>query len=268
LVLAGAGYLWLRTSLPVTEGTLSLTGPKSTIEIFRDAHGIPHIRAKNQLDAYFALDFVLVQDRLWQMETVRRSAQGRLAEIGGKRLLPRDRAMRILGLARLARNDLESLSGPVKAARGAYARGVNGWLSSHWGPLPPEFYVTGIRPSPWKIEDSLLWGKLMGLRLSTNWRREARRARLLAHMAPAKVAALWPPYPIDAPVTVPYPDRRSKLDAEPTPAPIQRSKGQISKGQISFGALADALEQTHRRRDQGTHSQARGRGLREGPERD
>ncbi len=242
LVIAGAGYLWLRTSLPVTGGTISLTGPKSTIVIYRDAHGIPHIRAKNQLDAYFALGFVHAQDRLWQMETVRRSAQGRLAEIGGKRLLPRDRAMRILGLARLARDDLRSLSAPVKAALVAYARGVNGWLATHSGALPPEFYVTGIRPSPWKIEDSLLWGKLMGLRLSTNWRREARRAQLLAHMAPDKVAALWPPYPIDAPVTVPYPRRQSKLTTEPIPAPIQRPKSQRPKGHIPFEALADALE--------------------------
>ena len=122
LVLAGGGYLWLRTSLPTTKGTVRLTGPESAIEIFRDAHGIPHIRAANQRDAYFALGYVHAQDRLWQMELMRRTASGRLAEMGGARLLAHDRAMRTLGLARLARHNLKNLSAPVKAALGAYAR--------------------------------------------------------------------------------------------------------------------------------------------------
>ena len=235
LVLAGAGYLWLRTSLPMTEGTLRLTGPQSAIEIFRDARGVPHIRAENQLDAYFALGFVHAQDRLWQMEMMRRTASGRLAEMGGARLLPSDRAMRTLGLARLARHDLENLSAPVTAALEAYARGINSWLATHSGALPPEFYVTGIRPAPWKAEESLLWGRLMGLRLSSNWRREALRARLLRRLAPAKVAALWPPYPADGPVTVPHPVRESARRPAPSPT---RWDGMPD---LPYDALAQAI---------------------------
>jgi len=235
LVLAGGGYLWLRTSLPVTEGTIRLTGPQSTIEIFRDARGVPHIRAETQLDAYFALGFVHAQDRLWQMEMMRRTASGRLAEMAGARLVPHDRTMRTLGLARLARHNLGNLPAPVQAALGAYARGVNGWLATHSGALPPEFYFTGIRPAPWKAEESLLWGRLMGLRLSTNWRREALRAGLLRRLAPAQVAALWPPYPADAPVTVPGPVR----EAARRPAPSRT----IWEGvpDLPFEALAQAI---------------------------
>ena len=235
LVLAGGGYLWLRTSLPTTKGSVRLTGPESVIDIFRDAHGVPHIRAASQRDAYFALGFVHAQDRLWQMELMRRTASGRLAEMAGTGLLPHDRAMRTLGLARLARQNLKNLSAPVKAALEAYARGINSWLDTHSGALPPEFYAAGIRPTPWKAEESLLWGRLMGLRLSTNWRREALRAQLLRRLAPAKVAALWPPYPADAPVTVPALDQKS----ERRPVPSEGPWGQMPD--LPFNALARVI---------------------------
>jgi penicillin amidase len=227
--------LWLRTSLPTTKGTVQLTGPESIIEIFRDAHGVPHIHAASQRDAYFALGFVHAQDRLWQMELMRRTASGRLAEMGGARLLPHDRAMRTLGLARLSRNNLKNLSAPVKAALAAYTQGINSWLDTHSGALPPEFYVAGVRPTPWKAEESLLWGRLMGLRLSTNWRREALRAQLLRRLAPAKVAALWPPYPADAPVTVTVPDRKSERPLIPSEMPWNQVPD------LPFNALAHAI---------------------------
>lgn len=215
LLAAGGLYLWLTTSLPVTDGTLEINGPTAQVEILRDRRGIPHINAESAEDAYFGLGFVHAQDRLWQMELVRRIAEGRLAELGGPRLLPHDRAMRTLGIARLARQGFKELSGPVKNALDAYAQGINSWIARHEGALPPEFYVARTRPMLWKAEDSLLWGRLMALRLSTNWRREAARAELLRKLPAEKVAALWPPYPEDGPVTIPAPARQSGLSLEP-----------------------------------------------------
>ncbi|MDX1482842.1 MAG: penicillin acylase family protein [Alphaproteobacteria bacterium] len=235
LVCAGAGYLWLRTSLPLTEGRLTLEGPRSEVDILRDRHGIPHIRAQSMDDAYFALGFVHAQDRMWQMEMMRRLGTGRLAEMAGRRLLPHDRALRTLGVGRLARDGYAILPAPVKAALEAYARGVNAWIKAHSGALPPEFYVAGISPAPWDPTDSLIWGRLLGLRLSANWRREALRARLLGRLTPEQVAALWPPYPAEGPVTVPTPGRKAEIPPPTPSAPRDAALDRI------FAALDDIL---------------------------
>ena len=78
-VTAAASFLWLRTSLPQIDGTIRLAGLTQEIEILRDEHGVPHIFAASEDDAYFALGFVHAQDRLWQMEIMRLAGAGRLA---------------------------------------------------------------------------------------------------------------------------------------------------------------------------------------------
>lgn len=217
---------------------MRLAGPGAKIEILRDSRGIPHIRAETESDAYFALGFVHAQDRLWQMELMRRIAHGRLAEMGGARLLDHDKAMRTLDIAGLARDGLLHLSTPVKAALASYALGVNAWLQNHGGTLPPEFHVAGITPGPWKMEDSLLWGRLMALRLSSNWRREAARADLLKKLRPEKIIALWPPYPADAPVTIPAPARDERFGkvGPDSPGPLP---------DLPYRALAEILAPHH-----------------------
>ena len=102
-LIVGGGFIWLRSSLPETDGTIALTGLTAPVTIVRDSDGIPHIRAETAADAYFALGFVHAQDRLWQMEATRRVGQGRLAEIVGAAALASDRFARVLGYERLAR---------------------------------------------------------------------------------------------------------------------------------------------------------------------
>ncbi|MCH8092702.1 MAG: penicillin acylase family protein, partial [Proteobacteria bacterium] len=200
LGLAG-GYLWLRTSLPQLDGVLALTGLGAPVTVLRDRDGIPHIRADTANDAYLALGFVHAQDRLWQMETIRRTGAGRLSEIFGGRTLRLDRFMRTLGLYRLAERTFELLSPGARAAIEAYAKGVNAYLETHRGALAPEYYLLRFRPEPWRPADSLVWGKLMAMRLSRNWRDELLRARLSARLGHDQLNALWPPYPDDGPTT-------------------------------------------------------------------
>ena len=88
---AGALFLWLRTSLPQTNGTMTLAGLSADVEVLRDQHGIPHIYAKTDADAFFALGVVHAQDRLWQMEINRRTAAGRLSEVFGDQTLSSDK---------------------------------------------------------------------------------------------------------------------------------------------------------------------------------
>ncbi len=186
------GYLWLRTSVPDYDSTVRLPGIESPVQVMRDAQAVPHIFAANDSDAYFALGYLHAQDRLWQMHMQRRIGAGRLSELFGSGFLPVDRFMRLIGLYRLAGASYEWLSPDVKRALDAYAAGVNAWLDSRSGALPPEFYMLQTWPEPWTPADSLIWGKLMALQLSGDYRTELLRAEIAAALGPAALDDLFP----------------------------------------------------------------------------
>ena len=235
----GGGYLWLRTSLPQLDGVLTLTGLGAPVAVLRDRNGIPHIQAETANDAYFALGFVHAQDRLWQMETIRRTGAGRLSEIFGERTLRLDRFMRTLGLYRLAERTLELLSPRARAAVEAYAKGVNGYLETHRGALAPEYYLLRLRPEPWRPADSLVWGKLMAMRLAKNWRQELLRARLSARLGHGRLNALWPPYPDDGPTTLAF--LGASLGASLGPASLGETASASRAPKTTAGAAPDDL---------------------------
>ena len=205
LMLAIAGvvmFFWFRTSLPRLDGSVSVAGLEKPVSIVRDSRAIPHIYAETENDAWFALGYVHAQDRLFQMEMQRRAGQGRLAEIIGPPGLRVDRLFRTLGLYRRAQDSVKHLSpGQLKTLE-AYAAGVNQWLKTRKGTLPPEFNLTGLEFEPWKPADTLVWGKLMAVRLSTDWQGELLRARIIRKAGKQAIPVLFPPYPGDAPVTV------------------------------------------------------------------
>jgi penicillin G amidase len=201
VVIAG-GLLWLRTSLPDTDGRVALSGLSAAVEIKRDAHGIPTITAASERDAAFALGFVHAQDRLFQMDVSRRYGAGRLSEWLGPTTVSIDRFMRTLGLYRLAEQQYALLSPGLRATLDAYAAGVNAYLGQHRGAWPIEYYLLGATPEPWRPADTLVWGKLMALQLSGSFRSELMHARLAQRLKPEELAILYPPYPGDAPVTL------------------------------------------------------------------
>lgn len=202
LLAGGVGYLWLRGSLPATEGQVTIAGLDSPVEVLRDADGIVTIRAETEHDAFLALGYVHAQDRLWQMDFMRRTGAGRLSEVVGGATLRVDRLMRTLGLYRVAEANLAQLSAPTRAALESYTAGVNAFIETHDGPWPPEFYLLRYRPEPWRVTDSMVWGRLMALQLSSNWSDEVRRLRLAKHLEPEQVAFLWPDYPADGPIAL------------------------------------------------------------------
>jgi penicillin G amidase len=189
---AGGVWVWLRASLPQAQGTITLVGLSQPVEVMRDAYGVPHIFANSELDLYFAIGFVHAQDRLAQMDFMRRSGQGRLAEIIGARALDGDRLMRALGIYALAEESYSALSEPVREALDAYAAGINAFLSTDIGPLPPEFLALGYQPEPWQPADTLVWARLMAILLSGNWRDELARLKLAKQISPEHVNDLWP----------------------------------------------------------------------------
>ena len=119
------GFLWLRTSLPVTDGFIEVDGLTSPVSITRDVYGIPHIKGESENHVYFGLGFVHAQDRMWQMETARRAGAGRLSEIFGKRTLKLDKYLRGLGFYRAAEDSLNYFDKNSRANIEAYSAGIN-----------------------------------------------------------------------------------------------------------------------------------------------
>ena len=201
LALAAGAFLHLRRSLPQTEGEIRLTGGEAAVEILRDANGIPHIFASSIADASFALGFAHAQDRLWQMETSRRIAAGRVSEIAGAGALPVDRLMRTLGLRRVAAANFERYDAETKRLLEAYAAGVNAYIATD-PVLPPEFWIARVKPEPWSPIDSVAWTKVMALDLGGNWRGEMLRLHLARSLPLERIQQFLPPYPGDKPLAI------------------------------------------------------------------
>src|SRR5574337_834496 len=87
----GTGYWLMKTSLPQIQGTISVPGLKSRVEVVRDPMGVPHIYADNADDLFFAQGYVQAQDRLWQMEFNRRVGTGTLSDVLGAATIKQDR---------------------------------------------------------------------------------------------------------------------------------------------------------------------------------
>ena len=190
-VVGVGGYLWLRSSLPETSGSIAVPRLGAKVEILRDGDGIVTIRAQSEADAYYALGFVHAQDRLFQMDMMRRWGAGRLSEVVGAAAADTDKFMRILGFYRLAEASLAKLPNEMRVTMEAYAAGVNAFLATRGGALPPEFALLGYSPEPWRPADSLVWGRLMAWQLSGNWWEELLRYRLAARLTPAQLNELW-----------------------------------------------------------------------------
>ena len=145
----------VRKSLPKTEGTITLQGLRSTVKIYRDDYGIPHIFANNEDDLFYAMGYVVAQDRLWQMDISRQIAQGKLSEIFGEKTIETDRLSRTIGFYPMAEKIAQQLSSESKNMLLKYAAGVNAFITANKNNLPLEFTLLKYKPQLWKIEDSI-----------------------------------------------------------------------------------------------------------------
>ncbi|MBL8629307.1 MAG: penicillin acylase family protein, partial [Rhodospirillaceae bacterium] len=202
LLIVGYGALSALMALPQTSGTLQAQGLQAPVTVTRDDHGVPWIQAESANDAYVALGYVHAQDRLFQMELMRRIGQGRLSEIIGPLGLSTDRFMRTLGVYQSAIDAIPAMDADTRAASEAYAKGVNAFLSERKNAPAWEFKLLFITPEPWQVADSVVWQKLMGLQLSGNWSEELGRAAIIAKLGPDRASQLWPDVPANFPMTL------------------------------------------------------------------
>jgi penicillin amidase len=193
-LLAGAWWLYYtaHTALPVLDGRVAVPGLSAKVHVVRDGRGVPTIEAATLADLFFAQGYVTAQDRLWQMDMIRRAAAGELSEIIGEDTVPMDREQRILGLRGAAQSAEKNLTARDRGFLDAYARGVNAFLESHRDRLSLEFRLMKYSPRPWTVTDSLLVGARMVQDLNHYSNPPAlTREKILAKLGPELTADLY-----------------------------------------------------------------------------
>jgi len=138
---------------PDYDGEFELENISQNVTVYFDDVGVPHINAQNQKDAYTALGYVHAQDRLWQMELIRRIAPGRLSEIFGTQLVETDAFFKGLGIEENARKSIAQLDKNSTAYQltMSYLDGINQFVEN--GSTPIEFKLLGIDKTKYTIED-------------------------------------------------------------------------------------------------------------------
>jgi penicillin G amidase len=213
-----------------TSGIKGLTAP---VSITKDQWGVPHIRAKTDLDAFYAQGFVHAQDRLWQMELNRRIGAGRLSEILGTAALDQDKFLRTWGFYRAAQTAYPALEPRSKAILESYAAGVNAVIAQ--GNLPIEFSLLGVKPEPWQPADSLVWSKMLAFNLSSNWNNELENTQILEKLGLDGFNALKPQYSKPYPTILRAEDYQGKLN-------IPGFEPPMAKPTVISSALATAMQ--------------------------
>ncbi len=153
VVLALGAWYFVNSLKPQYSGNLKLKGLSDKVEVYFDTYGVPHIFAKNQADAFTALGYVHAQDRLWQMEVMKRIAPGRLSEIFGEDLLMNDMFFKSLSIDDAAKRSIEKIDTNSKQYKltQAYLKGINQFIDN--GPTPAEYYLTGAKKQHFTLRD-------------------------------------------------------------------------------------------------------------------
>ncbi len=197
----------MRAALPQLDGDIHASGLTAPVTVTRDAQGVPSIQAQSLDDLLFAQGYVTAQDRLWQMDSLRRHAAGELAEILGSKLVEHDRIQRTLRMRDTAERAIASLPPEQVHQLEAYARGVNAFIEQNGDRLPVEFHVLHYKPAPWTPQDSMLVSLAMFQDLATDFPAKMKREALSAHLPAQLLADLYPVTSWrDRPPTQPAPD--------------------------------------------------------------
>lgn len=192
---------WLASrSLPDYNAEVEVPNLERPVEIVRDNANVPHIFGAQDEDVFFGLGFAHAQDRLWQMTTLRRTAQGRLSEVFGASTLDVDKLMRRFDIYALSVASMEALDPTTQKALRAYASGVNARLdqinTDALGRGSPEMFLFNAPMAPWRPADSIAIVKLMGMQLSGHLDAEVVRARVsLALPDEARIRDILPDAP-------------------------------------------------------------------------
>lgn len=222
LVCAGvallAGWWIVHRSLPALDGTVVVPGLKEGVLVDRDQWGRPWIRAKSTPDLVFAQGYVMAQDRLWQMDLLRRASAGELSEIFGPSALNFDKENRTLGMRRAAEGAVQETDPEIRALLESYAQGVNRYIKERRGRLPIEFTLLRYQPRPWTPADTYLISLYMWKTLTSTWKWKLNREWITEQVGPERARDL---FAVDSPLDhfiVGAPEKTPARHAGPTAA--------------------------------------------------
>ncbi len=186
-----AGWWYVLRPVPSLDGLVSLPELSAPVMVRFDGRGVPYIEANTEADLYLAMGYLTARDRMFQMDMLRRVAEGKLSEVFGVGCLPQDKLMRTIGCGRLGLTESNALSAESKAMLNEYCRGINKYLSTNLDKLPVEFSLLGYRPAPWEPADSMAIMKFLCYSQDESWRLDDLRQRIVDKMGADKAAILF-----------------------------------------------------------------------------
>jgi len=199
ILIAGAGTLWIYffvvSLLPDSEALVETPGLIADVRVLRDQNGIPGIIGENEDDVAMVLGYVMAQDRLWQMDYLRKAGQGRLAEILGSDYLEGDHLMRTVRAGKSGEEAKERLGEPERRWLEKFVKGINKYIFAHARKLPVEFSLLDYRPAPFSIDDvtsilaALAWESSIGARINPVF------TRLISRLGKDRALQLFPTDP-------------------------------------------------------------------------
>jgi penicillin amidase len=243
---AGAGALWLRRAmqaqLPQLDGDRRTIAVNQPVTVQRDHQGVPHLSAASIDDLLAAQGYVAAQDRLWQMDMMRRVAAGEVAEVLGSNFVEHDRVQRVLQFRQTAERLTATLSPQDRRFFEDYARGVNAYINEA-DTLPAEFRLLNYQPRRWQPVDSVLIVLSMVQTLDEQWPTKLTRETITRKIGPTLAADLYPAGSWrDHPPTQATPDLSQPPVNVPPPQPDEESFNQVADDLLRLRAapgLAD-----------------------------
>lgn len=189
---------FFRSAVPDYNGTLEVSGLSAPVAVKTDKFGVPHILAETEADLFFAQGYITARERLFQMDITRMAGRGELSLLFGERTIDKDRFLKTVGFYRMAERGWNAMSDDARAALSAYADGVNAYIQNAQC-LPREYTFLGVRPEPWKPQDSVAAVLLMSYSLTRSKRIDLALYQLGRAAGPEVLSALIPEYPDFAP---------------------------------------------------------------------
>lgn len=191
-----AGYIFMnhiaRKALPDYSKPVKLSGLSDEVHVYRDAHAMPHVYAKNEHDLYMTVGYLMAQDRLWQMDLLRRVTQGRLTEVFGADMVETDQLLRALRIPEKSALVLSSSDEALIQTLQAFSSGVNQFIEKHPKKLPPEFTIIGYEPEPWEPIHTVNLIGYMAWDLAGSWNNEITLHKLSQVLDEEKFRQLIP----------------------------------------------------------------------------
>ena len=205
VVIAACGLVYYlgHRAVPDYEGQITLKGLSEEVIVYRDQYAIPHIYARNEPDLYRAVGYCMAQDRLFQMDLIRRLTTGRLAEIVGEKALEVDHLMRALRITDKSLKLYKTADKTMIELTEAFCDGVNQYIENHRKKLPLEFTILGYKPEEWRPEHSFNVIGYFSFDLSTAWNTEIFFHKLLPKVGEKRLREILPDIPAQKEIIFP-----------------------------------------------------------------